>query len=116
MEETRRLARTDGLTGLVNRRTAGERLEHEVRVAARAPGPLCVALCDVDHFKKVNDGMYPIWGRRGARSCGPILPPRGAGGRPVGASRRPGPPPLRGTWGSCLGRPRGGGLCAGRRH
>lgn len=55
VEETRRLARTDGLTGLANRRTAGERLEHEVKVAARASASLCVALCDVDDFKNFND-------------------------------------------------------------
>jgi two-component system, cell cycle response regulator len=55
MEETDRLARTDPLTGLANRRTLGERLEHELKVCQRSGDPLTVALCDVDHFKRIND-------------------------------------------------------------
>jgi two-component system cell cycle response regulator len=54
-EETRRLANNDGLTGLQNRRRTTERLETEVARARRYGTPLAVALCDVDHFKLVND-------------------------------------------------------------
>jgi two-component system, cell cycle response regulator len=54
-EETRRLANNDGLTGLQNRRRTAERLEVEIARARRYGTPLAVALCDVDHFKQVND-------------------------------------------------------------
>lgn len=55
MEQTRKMARTDVLTGLPNRRTVAERLEHEVARAKRTGQPLSVVLCDVDLFKQVND-------------------------------------------------------------
>lgn len=55
LEETRRLANNDGLTGLPNRRRASERLEVEVSRSRRYKNPMAVALCDVDHFKQVND-------------------------------------------------------------
>ncbi|MDB4972942.1 MAG: hypothetical protein JWN48_1283 [Myxococcaceae bacterium] len=55
LEETRRLANNDGLTGLPNRRRASERLEIEVSRSRRYRNPMAVALCDVDHFKQVND-------------------------------------------------------------
>ncbi len=55
LEETRRLANNDGLTGLPNRRRASERLEVEVLRSRRYRNPMAIALCDVDHFKQVND-------------------------------------------------------------
>jgi two-component system, cell cycle response regulator len=55
LEETRRLANNDGLTGLPNRRRASERLEIELSRSRRYRNPMAVALCDVDHFKHVND-------------------------------------------------------------
>lgn len=54
-EETRHLANNDGLTGLQNRRRTTERLEVEIARSRRYGVPLSVALCDVDHFKSVND-------------------------------------------------------------
>ena len=48
-------ARTDVLTGLANRRSILERLEDEVRRAAREGGTLGVGMVDVDLFKHVND-------------------------------------------------------------
>ncbi len=45
----------DGLTGLFNRRYFDERLEAEHAFAARHRSALCVLLCDIDHFKRVND-------------------------------------------------------------
>ncbi|MGE0028261.1 MAG: diguanylate cyclase [Thermoleophilia bacterium] len=54
-EELTRLAETDALTGLANRRAFEARLEAEV-IAARATGtPLSVVVLDLDHFKEVND-------------------------------------------------------------
>jgi diguanylate cyclase len=49
------LATTDTLTGLLNRRSMMEQLETELAMAARSARPLCVALIDIDHFKRIND-------------------------------------------------------------
>lgn len=53
--EVERLARTDSLTGLANRRFTQELLDREIARARRTGSPLCVALLDVDHFKAIND-------------------------------------------------------------
>jgi len=49
------LAYTDQLTKLCNRRGALSKLELEQPRIARNKEPLSVILCDVDHFKRVND-------------------------------------------------------------
>lgn len=54
-EELRVLARTDGLTGLFNRRTFEEEAEEEWRRAQRNAWPLSMLLIDVDSFKGFND-------------------------------------------------------------
>lgn len=48
-------ARTDPLTGLLNRRALDERLEAELARQDRSGGPLSLLLVDIDHFKRVND-------------------------------------------------------------
>jgi len=55
LEETRRLAITDSLTGLFNRRHFNQQLEENVGRAARYDEPLALVFLDVDHFKSVND-------------------------------------------------------------
>lgn len=55
LAETIELARTDPLTGLPNRRAWMELLEHEVARSRRFGQPLCVAMVDLDHFKRFND-------------------------------------------------------------
>jgi diguanylate cyclase len=55
LEETRRSAEEDHLTGLPNRRAFDARFDAEYRAARGAAEPLCVAFCDIDHFKRVND-------------------------------------------------------------
>jgi diguanylate cyclase (GGDEF)-like protein len=49
------LARTDGLTGLNNRRTLGEILDHEWRRARRNRSVFSLLFVDVDRFKAYND-------------------------------------------------------------
>jgi diguanylate cyclase (GGDEF)-like protein len=53
--ELAELARTDGLTGLPNRRVFDERLEDELRRSARSRRPFALAIFDVDRFKQIND-------------------------------------------------------------
>ena len=53
--ELKKLAATDPLTGLFNRREYETLFRHEVDRARRAGSPLSVCIIDLDHFKKVND-------------------------------------------------------------
>jgi len=50
-----RLASTDYLTGLLNRRAFLERLERELNRCQREASPMGIIIMDIDHFKKVND-------------------------------------------------------------
>ena len=45
----------DALTKVMNRAFFEERLQDELARGRRAGQPLCVALLDIDHFKRVND-------------------------------------------------------------
>ncbi|CAG4891675.1 sensor domain-containing diguanylate cyclase [Paraburkholderia saeva] len=54
-EELRMLARTDGLTGLHNRRAFEELVDAEWRRAQRSGRPLSMLMLDVDNFKGFND-------------------------------------------------------------
>ncbi len=56
-QELKWLSLTDPLTQLPNRRHFDQRLSQEVERARRYGNDLCVALCDVDHFKAVNDRL-----------------------------------------------------------
>ncbi|CAN5565312.1 hypothetical protein BH20CHL7_BH20CHL7_04610 [soil metagenome] len=49
------LTRTDELTGLPNRRALNDALPHEVERARRDGHGLCLAMLDLDHFKRYND-------------------------------------------------------------
>lgn len=49
------MATTDALTGLKNRRVFQERLSEMLRRAERHGGPVTLLLCDIDHFKRIND-------------------------------------------------------------
>ncbi|MFN7130940.1 MAG: GGDEF domain-containing protein [Myxococcales bacterium] len=50
-----RLSITDSLTKAFNRQYLYQRLPDEIERCRRYGDPLCVALFDVDHFKKLND-------------------------------------------------------------
>lgn len=50
-----RVAAYDDLTNMLNRRAALEHLRGELARAKRQRSCLAVGICDVDHFKKVND-------------------------------------------------------------
>jgi diguanylate cyclase (GGDEF)-like protein len=55
LEQLRTLAQQDPLTGLLNRRTFMDELEAEVERARRYDRSLALVLCDLDHFKFLND-------------------------------------------------------------
>lgn len=54
-EENRRLSITDPLTGVFNRRYLMEQLPREIDRAARYGRQLSTIMCDIDHFKQIND-------------------------------------------------------------
>lgn len=54
-EELKRLATTDSLTSIGNRRNLMDQGERELRRARRYASPLSLLMLDIDHFKRVND-------------------------------------------------------------
>lgn len=50
-------ARHDPLTGALNRKGLEEALEREISTVRRKETPLCMALLDIDNFKKLNDTL-----------------------------------------------------------
>ena len=54
-QSIRDMARTDGLTGLLNHRTFMEKLNEEYKRIDRDPRPFSILLMDIDKFKNVND-------------------------------------------------------------
>ncbi|WP_238382880.1 GGDEF domain-containing protein [Cognatilysobacter segetis] len=57
LEEVERLAVSDELTGLPNRRSMQTLLDRSIALSARGVAPFCVAILDIDHFKTVNDEL-----------------------------------------------------------
>ena len=55
LEEVRSQSMKDPLTGVANRRAFDKRLAAELAASTSADTDLCLALADIDHFKKVND-------------------------------------------------------------
>lgn len=48
-------ARHDTLTGVLNRKGLDDAMRREIATTQRKGTPLCIALLDVDNFKKIND-------------------------------------------------------------
>lgn len=63
--ELEKLAHTDGLTGIVNRRHFDQMLAYNFSIAARNHIPLAVLIVDIDYFKKYNDHF----GHQGGDTC-----------------------------------------------
>jgi GGDEF domain-containing protein len=55
--ENRKLSTTDDLTRVANRRFFTKHFPREVERAARYGSALLLILCDIDHFKNVNDTL-----------------------------------------------------------
>jgi len=60
LKNARSEARTDGLTGVNNRKAFDEMLEEKIRRAQSEHSSLCLVMGDIDHFKSFND----TWGHR----------------------------------------------------
>ena len=68
LAETRRLARDDDLTGVLNRRSLLERLEVQIADATRHGETFGVVMCDVDGLKAVNDSAGHLVGNEVLRT------------------------------------------------
>lgn len=73
MAQIEGLARSDELTGVANRRGIIESLERQREVAGRSRQPFCVALLDLDHFRRVNEHYGHAAGDRVLRIFGGLL-------------------------------------------
>ena len=71
--ETQRLAITDTLTGLFNRRHFQVFLEQEFSSCLRYTQPLSLVIMDLDHFKRVNDRYGHLVGDQVLRELGRLL-------------------------------------------
>lgn len=67
--ENEKLARSDALTGLPNRRALDDQLPREMARALRAGSGLCLAIIDIDHFKAYNDTYGHLAGDKVLRDC-----------------------------------------------
>lgn len=56
-QKLEQLARVDGLTQLLNRRTFDEEAQKILKISARQKTPLSFAIIDIDNFKKINDSL-----------------------------------------------------------
>ena len=74
VEESQRLATTDPLTGLPNRRALLGNLQIEIAHARRHCLPLSLCLLDVDHFKNINDTYGHAAGDQVLAAVGALLP------------------------------------------
>jgi diguanylate cyclase (GGDEF)-like protein len=68
-EKSQIQASTDGLTGLPNRRT----LERQLRLLAGSEEAFAVVMCDLDHFKLLNDGHGHATGDAALRVFSDVL-------------------------------------------
>lgn len=57
LQKHRHMALHDPLTQLPNREAYAERVIHEIQRWQRYGHPLTLAICDIDHFKKINDNF-----------------------------------------------------------
>ncbi len=72
-ERLRELSVLDGLTRLFNRRAIFERLSEEIERARRYRQPLSIVICDLDHFKRVNDRFGHLVGDAVLREGSAVL-------------------------------------------
>ncbi|MCA9716185.1 MAG: GGDEF domain-containing protein [Myxococcales bacterium] len=76
IEAAYRMAVEDPLTGLPNRRAFDQALARDLARARRSRASLCVALFDVDRFKRINDDYGHVAGDTVLRELAVAVTPR----------------------------------------
>ena len=64
---------TDELTGLYNRHYFFQMARQQLQVAARAGHPVSILICDVDHFKSINDTHGHLVGDKALKHIAELL-------------------------------------------
>lgn len=72
-QRAQKFALTDSLTRLFNRRMGLASLDQEVARAGRSRRPLTVLMCDLDHFKQLNDTHGHLQGDLALRATAEVL-------------------------------------------
>lgn len=72
-EEIENLALLDGLTNIPNRRAVDKFFNAEWHRCARFNQPICFAIIDLDHFKKLNDHYGHQYGDTSLKEVGKLL-------------------------------------------
>ncbi len=73
LEVQRQKALIDPLTGLPNRAAWSERLDHEVNTWHQRGNSLSLAMLDLDHFKRINDGYGHLAGDKVLKIIASVL-------------------------------------------
>ena len=76
LEVQRQKALLDPLTGLPNRAAWSERLDHEVNAWHQHGNSLALAMLDLDHFKRINDGYGHLAGDKVLKIIANVLSKR----------------------------------------
>ena len=76
LEEQRIRAITDPLTALPNRAAYNEKVEQEFSRQRRYQHPLSLVVCDLDHFKRINDGYGHLAGDKVLRLVARLISDR----------------------------------------
>lgn len=71
--ELSRISQTDQLTGLLNRRGFDDAATPALRAANQAGVPVVVFMCDIDHFKSINDRFGHDFGDKALVEIGTVL-------------------------------------------
>jgi diguanylate cyclase (GGDEF)-like protein len=72
-QRAQKFALTDPLTRLFNRRMGLLALEQELARSERGGRPLTVLMCDLDHFKQLNDTLGHLQGDHALRATADVL-------------------------------------------
>jgi diguanylate cyclase (GGDEF)-like protein len=71
--ELSRISQTDQLTGLLNRRGFDDAATSALRSAYQTSLPAVIFMCDIDHFKSINDGFGHEFGDKALIEIADVL-------------------------------------------